>query len=296
MKNTQMSSLAETASIARLFGDRWNSRITLDSNTDDGVDEAAAAAAKAAADKAAADKAAADKKLEDDKKTALSDDAAKLLKELMDKKQSEKVLKSKISELEATTKAIEDLGGIDTLKKLVDAQKSKEQEELERKGEFDRVKSMIVEENQKKVKQAEDARLATEVKLAEAQRVIDDLTIGVAFANSKVVEELVLPPSKSRDLFGAYFEREDGELVAYDLPRGKPNRVKLIDGDGNALPFEAALRKLVESDPDKDRLLKSKVVNGAGSKTMDGKSTEKSTALFGKDLIAKALTERLRKK
>jgi hypothetical protein len=56
------------------------------------------------------------------------------------------------------------------------------------------------------------------------------------------------------------------------------------------------LKKLVEADPDRDTMLKSKTKTGAASKTEDkGKSAGKTTELSSKDKIAAGLKAGLSK-
>ena len=76
-----------------------------------------------------------------------------------------------------------------------------------------------------------------------------------------------MPVSKARVLYGTHFEFKDGAIVAYDKPAGSAERNILVDAKGDPLSFEAAIKKIVEADPDKDQLLKSKIKPGAGSKT-----------------------------
>jgi hypothetical protein len=90
-------------------------------------------------------------------------------------------------------------------------------------------------------------------------------------------------------VYGDHFESENGTVVAYDKPKGAEGRTKLIDGSGNPLGFEAAIKKLVDSDPERDNLVKSKVAPGAGSKTTDGKPTTQKTELKGLARIQAAL-------
>jgi hypothetical protein len=44
-----------------------------------------------------------------------------------------------------------------------------------------------------------------------------------------------------------------------------------MDAKGNPLPFNDAIAKVINSQSDKDTLLKSKTLPGTGSKTTDGK-------------------------
>lgn len=98
------------------------------------------------------------------------------------------------------------------------------------------------------------------------QAQIVELTVGHSFDNSGFIrDEMVLTPRKARVVYGDHFDVEDGRLVGYDKPRGTGERTKLVDGKGEPLGFEEAMRKIVEIDPDRDNLLKSKLKQGADS-------------------------------
>ena len=56
-------------------------------------------------------------------------------------------------------------------------------------------------------------------------------------------------------------------MVGYDKPRGSAGRAQLVDQLGNPVAFEDAMRKIIEADPDKDSLLRSKVKQGANSQS-----------------------------
>jgi hypothetical protein len=225
---------------------------------------AAALAAKEAADKAAADaaaKAAADAAaLESAGKKTVDDEKAKLIKESMERK-------ARIKELEEQLKAFD---GVDAeaARKAAAEKAEAEKKALEKAGDFDRLKAMMADEHQKAI-DAEKARAkALEEQLTSKDRVINELTLGSAFNGSAFINgELVLTPSKTRAVYGAHFDIEDGKVIGYDKPAGAAERTKLVDGSGNPLAFEDALKKLVDTDPDRERLIKSKLAAGAGSKT-----------------------------
>lgn len=261
-----------------------------------GDDEAAKAAAAAAAAKEAADKAVKDEAdveaAEKAKKDGISDADAKLLKELMEIKNTNKDLKGKATEAENLKKELEGLGGLEALKALVSAQKDAEKKALEAKGEFETVKKMIVEENQKKVAEALEQANAVKTELDSAKKTIDDLTIGAAFSASSVVGDLVISPTKARLIYDEYVEREDGKIVVYDKKRGVSGRAKITGADGEAVSFDIGIKKLIDADPDRDRLLKSKMQAGAGSQTSNEKSKDKEVALTGSSRIAAALAAR----
>lgn len=276
---------------------------------DAAADEAAALAAKAVADKAAADKVIADKaaadkiaadKVEADRIARMTENERKLLGEVMEKKDAIKKLNDQLAsttgtltELQTKLKAFE---GIDPekVRTLLATAKTAEEIELEKKGEWDRLKARMNEEHATALKAKDDALAVVNGTVSTLRTTIDDLTVGTAFNGSKfITEELVLPAPKARVVFGQHFEIEEGQVVAYDKPRGTKERTKLIDGTGSLLPFDAAMKKLVEADPDRDRLLKSKLAPGAGSgggsDTRGGGISTNTGELTGRDRMAASL-------
>jgi hypothetical protein len=191
------------------------------------------------------------KKKEDDEK-------AKLLRESMKRKQ-------KIADLENELKKFE---GIDpeAVRALLAEKRQAELAAEEAKGNFDRVKQMMAEAHDAEKKTLNDtiADLQNQLKVRDGE--LDKLTVGQSFALSQFIsEELTLPPSKAKKVYGEYFERVDGKVVAYDQPAGASTRTILTGADGKPLSFDDALRKIVELDPEKDRLIKQKVTPGAAS-------------------------------
>lgn len=256
-----------------------------------------AASEKAAADKAAADKAAADK-ADGDKKSGLSDKEAEFLKENMAKKEKLKEAEAKLAELQAQIEKFKDIDP-EKAKTLIAKEQEAEKAALEAKGEFDRLKKMMAEEHAKEKSSLEEAVKAKDASLAAALAQINELTIGQAFSNSEFVKsELVMPASKARAVYGAHFEIENGRIVAFDKPKGDEGRSKLVDGSGETMSFEAAMRKIIESDADRDSLLKSKIREGAGSQTSNddrNKSMTDTSGLKGMSRIAAGLSERTKK-
>lgn len=268
-----------------------------------GGDDDAAKAAKEAADKAAADKAAADKAererldAEERRKAGISDKEADLLKEVMAKKDEITKLKEQVKKFE----------GIDPeqVKKLVEkaeaeaaAAKKAEEKRLAEAGDFDRLKAMMKEQHEKELKDAQEAAGATKSALDQAMSTINELTVGSSFANSAfIAEQTVLPAAAARSLYGNHFDVEDGKLIPFDKPKGAKERTPLVDARGEPLSFEAAIQKLVEMSPDRDKLLRSKMAPGAGSSTTTVRSQptleRKGTdgELRGKDRMIAALNK-----
>jgi len=194
-----------------------------------------------------------------------SDEEARLLKENMKKKEQ---LDKANAELKKAQELLKNFEGIDpvAVKKMLEDQRTAEEKALEAKGDWDRLKTRMAEEHGKEVKTLQDQIKQLSEQLNSTQSTIKDLSIGTQFSQSKfIAEELTLTPGKARVIYGEYFDVEDGKVVGYDKPRGTANRTAIVDQYGNAVDFESALRKIVEADPEKDHLLKSKMKPGAGS-------------------------------
>ncbi|MTH61195.1 DUF6651 domain-containing protein [Paracoccus litorisediminis] len=181
---------------------------------------------------------------------------------------------------------------------LVAAETQAEQAAAEARGDFDRVKTMMAEAHASET-EALNARVADlEAALAGKGREIDELTLGNAFSGSSYIKDnMVLTPAKSRQLYGAHFETVDGVIVAYDKPKGAADRTILVDASGKNLPFEKALEKIVDADPEKKSVLRWKARQGAGSGSdgsgddagkADTKQAEKAE-LYGVSRIAAGL-------
>jgi hypothetical protein len=261
-----------------------------DGGGSDGGDSVAAAA-KAAADVAAAEAAAkaateaadAEKKKKGDKP---SDSEAALLKEVMEKKEELKKTKEKLKAFEGLDPA--------AIKELLKQQetaaakaKADAQAALEKAGEYETVKKQMIEAHTAEVtnlkKQIEEISATANKRANE----IDDLTIGLTFNSSQFIKEnLVLTPSKARVVYGNHFERDEaGNIVGYDKPKGAASRAPLVDGTGNPLTFDVALQKLIDKDPEKDHLIRSKVQPGAGSDTGNKNKGDKSGKQGGDDSV-----------
>ena len=246
-------------------------------------------AAKAAATKAVADAEAAAKKAADDAEAAkkaaggdgngapkkMTDEEARLLKENMKKKEA---LDKASAELTKAKEALKAFEGVDAeeVRRLLSEKKTAEEKQLEAKGEWDRLKTRMAEEHGKEVKSLQEQLEALQGQLGQTKGQMNELTIGSQFSQSKFIsEELTLTPAKARVIYGDHFDYEDGKVVGYDKPRGSANRTAMIDQYGNNIAFEDALRKIVDADPEKDHLLKSKVKPGAGSASTKPTGTSK---------------------
>lgn len=240
------------------------------------------------------------KKTEDDPKNDVkpeghkpTDEEAKLIKEVMAKKEKIEQQSKQIAELSDFKKKIDDIGGFEALAKMVTDKKAAEQEALEKKGEWEKLKAQMAEAHNKEIGEFKTKIADLEGKLKAETGKISQLTLGASFANSKYLEKTVLTSGKAQAIYGSYFDiGEDGKVTGYDKPRGAAGRTMLVDGQGNPVGFEAAIERIIAADPDKDSLLRAKGKHGGGSGTSgavvdhkDDENTEKS----GIDMILAGL-------
>jgi hypothetical protein len=191
--------------------------------------------------------------------TRPSDAEAKLLKEVMtfktklkavetehakftgiDPEQARAVL-ARQGEIAAQTRAIEH-------QRLIDA------------GDWDGMRARLAGEHAAEKRAIESTITDRESQIAGLTNAIHELTIGDAFARSMFFRtETMLPPSKARRVYEANCELgSDGIIRVFDAPLGAPNREPLVNGNGEPLPFDEAMKRIVEADPDKDHLLRAK--------------------------------------
>jgi hypothetical protein len=194
-----------------------------------------------------------------------TDEEARLLKENMQKKDA---LKKAADENAALAAKLKQFEGIDpeSVKKMLAEQKSAEEKELERKGDYERLKQRMAEEHGKETASLKAMIDSLQGELGKTKGTVNELSIGAQFGQSKFIsEEMTMTPTKARVVYADHFDLEDGKVVGYDKPRGAANRTALVDQYGNAVGFDEAMRKIVDADPEKDYLLKSKTKPGANS-------------------------------
>lgn len=268
-----------------------------------GSEDAAAKEAEAkAAEEAAAKEAEAKAKEEEEAAKAAeskeddgkpSEREAELLKETMQRK---KQLKEKDEALAEMQKQLDQWKGLnpEEVKALVQAQKDAERQKLEEEGQFEKVKQQMNEAHAAELEELQGQIKALKDEISGRDTKIEDLSIGNTFSASKfIADELTLPVSKARTLYGNHFEyAENGKVVGYDKPKGSEGRAPYVDASGEPLAFDAALKKIVDSDPDKDSLYRSKAKPGAGSTTdaKGGDTGQRSAELApGRDRIKAAI-------
>lgn len=200
-------------------------------------------------------------------KPSISDAEAKLLKDVMAKK---KALKDATDAKNALEAKLKDFDGIDPVevRKLLQERKEAEVKELEAKGNWDKLKAQMAEAHKAQMAEVQTKAQQLEQDSAKKDAIISELTVGQAFANSPFIKnELVITANITRSAYGTYFGYEDGKVVGYDKPAGREGRTVLVDAVGEPLNFEEALKKIIDADPEKDSILRSKMKGGAGSKS-----------------------------
>lgn len=253
-----------------------------ESNEDDAGDDTGSD------DKSGASGAEDDDKAKGDKSKP-SDEVAKLLKESMSRKEQIKGLKAQLDEANRRLAEIGELD-LDEVRNLLQEREEAKTRELEKKGEWDRLREQLVQKHEKIVADLQAQLDAVRQELTVRDSAIEELTVGQSFANSRFIgEELTLTPSKARVVYGSHFEVENGRVVAYDSPRGAAERTQLIDESGAPLEFDAAIQALIDADPDRDHLIRSKAKPGAGSTTTPGKLPEQRPDVKGQSRIEAAL-------
>lgn len=211
-------------------------------------------------------------------KSGPTDAEAKLLKEVMDKKNA---LKKASDELNQVKAKLKDFDGIDPaeVKKLIAERKDAETKQLEAQGNWDRLKERMAEEHGNETKTLKEALESRDKEIQERDRQINELTIGAAFGSSKFIsEDLTLTPNKARMIYGDHFDFVDGKVVGFDKPRGAANRTQYVDGKGDPISFDEAMKKIIDADPDKDELTKSRMKKGADSGSIKGDPPKKPSA------------------
>lgn len=228
-----------------------------------------------------------------------SDKEAELLKDVMKQKEAAKAAKAEAEALAAQLKAFE---GIDpaAVRAMLDEQKTRETKELEAKGEWERVKGIMVEAHTTELKTLQDQIKDLQSQIAGRDSELNEVTIGNQFVASKFIgEDLTIGASHARKLYGSNFQRENGKIVGYEKPVGSADNTPIVGATGEPLAFEDALRHLVEKDPERDRLKRSKAKPGSGGGTtpanQGAKQQETQPTLSGAASISAALAARAAK-
>lgn len=226
---------------------------------------------------------------EGDGKGKLSDTEAKLLREVMQNKQARKEAEAQVNELKAKLAKFDGIN-LDEVTALLNERRAAEERRLAEQGNWEALKAQMAEQNAAAIQAIRDELAAERASKESLLKQLEETAIGSAFTGSAYIQnELVLTPAKTRVVYGQHFDVVDGQVVAFDKPRGAEARTMLVDGYGEPLGFDEALRRLVEADPERDELVRSRVKPGAGSgtdkPTGDKKAGQKNESLHGIERI-----------
>lgn len=202
-------------------------------------------------------------KKDGDGKPAISDEMAATIKDLMKWKDRARALEQELNPLKSVLGEMKP----DDVKTLLDAEKQRKLAELESRQEYDRALEQIKAENQTLVQQKQTEVEALQQEVETLRQSIDELTIGKNFRDSEFVKSNLLTPAIAQREFGSFFEFKDGELIAYDKPRGAKERTPLLDAEGKPKPFEKVIEELYHKHPDAKHIIKSTMKAGAASRS-----------------------------
>jgi hypothetical protein len=221
-----------------------------------------------------------------DDKPKMSESEAKLLKESMKRKARIKELEQELTEFKSKLTQFDGIDP-DSIKQLLKEREDAEKTKLEQQGNWNALKEKMAKEHQAEKEQLKQQIEQMQQQFQGSQQVIEKLTLSHQFDSSKFIsDELVLTPRKAKAVYGSYFDiDEQGHVIGYDKPRGESNRTQLVDGSGDPLPFDEAMKRLIEVDPDRDELLKAKRRAGAGSSTTPSKPVEQPRQLSSYEKI-----------
>jgi hypothetical protein len=171
------------------------------------------------------------------------------------------------------------------------AARKAEEERLRKEGDFETLKARMAEEHQKEVEAVRGQSTQLNDTVSALTRQIEDMALSTAFASSRFVQEdTIIGADKARRIYGEHFDVVDGAVVGYDAPRGSNKRVALVDGRGAPLPFDEAIKRLVDTDPDRDRLLRAQQKPGPGAMPSPGvRATTPTPEVRGAARLARTL-------
>lgn len=222
-------------------------------------------------------------------KNGPTDAEAKLLKENMRRKRETEELKARLDKYKDIN--LEEVNELLTEreKAKLEAQKA-EEERLREAGEWDKLKETLIKNAKEEQKVFENKLKEKEEEAASYKKTINNLTVGSAFDNSSFLsEKTILTPKLARLAYSEYFDVVNGKIVPFDAPRGDEDRSPLINSVGEPLPFEAAIEKIVDKDPDKDNILRSKRKSGSGqgSRNNGGDGLQRNTDTTPNDPLSR---------
>lgn len=180
--------------------------------------------------------------------------------------------------------ALEKFAGIEdpaAALKALDTMKSLDQKKLIDAGEVDIVKRQVSE--------AYDKKLADkDVEIQNKDKHIYKLEVSNRFTASPfVTEKLILPPDIAETYFGQNFKVEDGTVVGY--LNGQKCYSK--ERPGELANFEEAIEMMVQTYPQRDKILKGKASSGFDSKDSSKGHKQDTGNLTSTEKIAAGLKQ-----
>lgn len=167
-----------------------------------------------------------------------------------------------IEDAEAARKALETLKNIDQ-GQLVAAGKVEEIKTAAQRAAEEQVKA-AAEANGRKLKELQTER-------DRLQNELYGEKVGGAFSRSKFVEEKVAVPNDMlQAMFGQRFKVEEGKTIGYDVAG---NKIYSRSKPGEIADFDEALEMMVDSYPNRDRILKGTGSTGSGARPSNGGGT-----------------------
>lgn len=222
---------------------------------------------------------------------------ARLLREVMKNKEDKRKLQEQIAaygdiSAEEVRQIIAERK--ESSERAAAAERAAEEERLRKEGDYEQLRLGLVKEHESKIADAANREKTLKEDNDRLKKQIDDLTVGASFDSSPFIRsEMILTPTKARIVYGNYFDvDEKGRVVGFDRPRGSSDRTPFVTETGDPLSFNDALRRIVESDPEKDDVLRSGVRNGTGSRPSTDTTQKSDPKVFGAARINLALSKK----
>ncbi|NPD69033.1 hypothetical protein HN018_13185 [Lichenicola cladoniae] len=208
---------------------------------------------------------------------SMSPEAHKLLKELMSLKADIRASKKATSERLAAFEAAginpdtyhADLAALKTsMAASAAAVAAADQDKAITAENWNGIRANLIAANKAELQTVHDQLAASGNALKERNSIIADLTLGAAFAGSKfIADETVFTGSKARKLFEDRFSTENGKVIAYDAPHGTEGRSPMVDGAGEPVSFDTAMRAIIDADPERTSIMRaSRLKSGTAQK------------------------------
>lgn len=181
-------------------------------------------------------------------------------------REESKQYRIKAEDLEKKLKGFDGIS-VEEAKKNAELVRNMKETEAIKNGEIEALKSSISKtaaENERKLKEAYEAQLSDlTTKLVASETKFKNSQIDNAFFGSEYIKEnTVIPAEMLKATYGKYFQfDENGSIYGVDL---EGNKILSSKNVTRVAGFEEAIQKIIEADPNKDRILKAKSKFGGG--------------------------------